>query len=218
MQVLQGVEGAEHILHIGQSFGALAQEEFLFEILAEVVFTHFVTHLQQVVELLAVKLVVLPDFGGALGRHGAALFEGGLQLLELGKILGGVFGREGHLLDALQDVELAVEILHALLLQTLHLFGAALAEGLYGFSELRFERVNVGNEGLGLAAAVNEGLTGCNDFLVVKFVVKRLQEVNLLFVAGGGAGSQCLHACHYFLLGGVERCVFCFHIQIHCLR
>ena len=68
--------------------------------------------------------------------------------------------REGHLLDALQDVELAVEILYALLLQALHLFGAALAEGLYGFSELRFERVNVWDEGIGLAAAVDEGLTG----------------------------------------------------------
>ena len=67
MQVLQLLECGYYIVLLGKFFGALAKGFFLFEIFLEVVVSELFVYFQQVVELLGIELVFLPQFGNGGG-------------------------------------------------------------------------------------------------------------------------------------------------------
>lgn len=110
MQLLQLVEGRNNVLHIGQLFSSLAQVRLYFKIFLKVVSAHLVVETQLVVELLRIVLVVFPQFGSILSRHGFDILPFGLQVLHLVIALVGVVGSGREFLDAFNNLLLAFQV------------------------------------------------------------------------------------------------------------
>ena len=197
---LQLVEGGEHVGVLSQCLGLLDETRLDLEVLAEVVVAQFVSELEEVVVLLYVELVVLPEFGGAFGGYGFYLFPFGLQSLELVEVLVGFLGCGCELLYAFYYLELALEVLLLLLFDVFLDGGPALAYDLHGFAEGWLGRVYLGYELVRFAACVDVGLEGCLHFGVVELVEELLEEGEFLFVAHFVALCYFLHAGHDLVL------------------
>ena len=214
MQGLKLAEGADNVLHGKQSLGLLAEVCLNLQVLAEVVVAHLVTQLQQVVELLGVELVVLPDLCALLGRNGTYLLPCLLQLLELVEVCPHLLGSGGQLLDLLQDGSLALEVVGALLLDAELLGSTALANGLHGLAEGLFLGIHYGNIGCGVATLFDVLLACLLERLVVITVEELLEQFHFVFLWDEFGLCQFLCTCHY-LFFRVELYIFyIFHNSI----
>ena len=167
--------------------------------------------LEQVVVLLYVELIVLPELCGTFGGNSLYLFPFVLECFELIEVLVGFFGRGGELLDAFQNFELALEVVLLLLLQSFLNSCTTFANGLHGFAESWFCRVNLGHELVLFATCLYEGLEGFLHFGIVELVEELLQEVEFRSVAKLVASGYFLDAGHDFFLcleGLLHDCLF----------
>ena len=214
VQGLQLSEGTDDVLHGKQCFCLLAQVGLYLQVLAEVIVAHLVAQLQQVVELLSVELVVLPNLRALFCRDGTDFLPCLLQLLELVEVCAHLFGSGGQLLYLLQDGGLALEVLCALFLKAQLLCGTTFADGLHGLAEGLFLRIHYGNIGCGVAALFDV-LLAC---LLERLVVITVEELLKLFHIGLFGDEFCL--CQFLctshnLFFSVELYVFyIFHNSI----
>ena len=134
VQLLQLVEGAHHILVVGELLGGLAEGLLGLEVLAEVQVAQVAVDLDHVVELLHIELVGIVDVPESRGRHGARLppavlefaesrelgahillaFDEGFELLDDGLLLGQVLLAAGVLLLVVLGALLLVVGIHRL--------------------------------------------------------------------------------------------------------
>ena len=113
MQLLKLMESAYHIRFFGQFFSLFTQVCFLLEVLFEIVFACFAVQVQQVVELLYVKLICLPRFVCLLRRHCSRLLPFLLQLLKGVKRFVCLLRRGGHIFYFLNDFFPAFQVFGA---------------------------------------------------------------------------------------------------------
>ena len=207
MQCLQLAEGADYVLHGQQSLGLLAEVGLYLQVLAEVVVAHLVAQLQQVVELLGIELVVLPDLCALLGRNSANLLPCLLQLLELVEVCAHLLGSGGQLLYLLQYGSLALEVVGTLLLKT-ELFGSTtLTNDLHSLTEGFLLWVHNGNIGRGVATLFDVLLACLLERLVVITVEELLEHFHIALLGDDLGLCQFLCTCHY-LFFSVELYVF----------
>ena len=200
MEGLQLAECLQHIGIVGQRLGLLDETHLGLEVLLEVVVAQLVAELQQIVELLDVELIVLPELRGTLGRHGLYLLPLVLQGLELVEVLVGLLGRGGELLYALQDFELTLQVGLLLLFYRFLDGGATLADCLHRFAEDGFRRVDFRHELALLATCLDVGLEGLLHLGVVELVEELFQQVELRLIASLAALGDFLDASHDLLL------------------
>ena len=211
VQTLQLVDGGYHVFFVLQCFSLFAQTGLHFLVLAEIILAQFVSELEQVIELFCIELVVLPQFCGALGGNGFDFLPFGLELLELVEVLVGVFGGGGHLLYAVQNLQLACQTFLLLLFDFFQFLGAAVADDLHQGTEFGFCGVQFGNELFAVSAFIHKLLPCLCHFGIVELVKALFQRFNLLLVNGVFAGNDFLGACQNFLfvLGSAYRCRCC---------
>ena len=127
MQLLKLVERAYNVFLVSQVLGSLTQLGLYLEVLLEVILACLAVKLQQVIELLHIKLVVAPQLACALCRHSLYLFPLLLQLLKLVIRLVCLLRRGGHSLYFLNDVKLLLQVFLLLLLLLLEHLGSLFA-------------------------------------------------------------------------------------------
>ena len=155
MEFLQFVEGAHHVLVLGEFLGRRAEGFLRLEVLAEVQVAQVAVDLDHVVELLHIELIGIVDVPESRGRHGARLppavlefaesrelrahillaFDEGLELLDDGLLLGQVLLAAGVLLlvvlgalllvVGIHRLEILLHRLERIVLAGLRLFGNA---------------------------------------------------------------------------------------------
>ena len=160
VQALQFVEGGDDVFLVGQLLCQFNQAFLGGEVLPEVILACFAVQLQQVVELLHVVLIGLPDFRGALCWHGSDFLPLGLQLLKLVEVLTNLFRRSDQFLDALDDGEFLLEVLGLLLLHGFSNLGSTLADACHDSLEVLLGAIDFGTPVLGLSAIFDEGVAG----------------------------------------------------------
>ena len=158
------------------------------------------SELEEVVVLLHVELVVLPELGGAFSGNGFYFLPFGLECLELVEVLVGFFGSGSELLYAFYYLELALEVLLLLLFDVFLDGSPAFANDLHSLAEGGLCGVDLRHELVRFAACVDEGLEGFLHFGVVELVEELLEEGEFLFVAHFVALCYFLHACHDLVL------------------
>ena len=159
------------------------------------------SELQEVIELLHIELVILPEFGGLFGRNGLYFLPFCLESLHLVEGLVGFFGCSSQLLYALQYLEFSFQVLLFLQLLFLQEGGSALTDDLHGRSENGFLQVHRGHECI-LGASFGEVLLACFlSFSVVEFVEELLEQVKLLLIGGFSVFHNLLGTCHHLFFG-----------------
>ena len=203
------VIGSHHLGGFYQRLSLLAQAGLGLQILAEVIVAQLMSQLQQVVELLHVKLVVLPQLRGTLSRNQLYLLPLSLQGLELVKGTVGFLRCRGQLLNAVQYLQFSLQILCLLTFQLLLCSSAAIADQLHRCTELRLQRVNLRFELLRFAATLYEGLSCFLNFCVMELVEELFQQIQFLLLTGFTALCDFLYSVHNLFLCCVYRCCRC---------
>jgi len=148
-----------------------------FKIFLKVVSAHLVVETQLVVELLRIVLVVFPQFGSILSRHGFDILPFGLQVLHLVITLVGVVGSGREFLDAFNNLLLAFQVGQFFLLLFLGSLVAEFANERQLSLEVLLLSVGSRHKVLRLTTFFNKFVAGSNHIGIMNAVVKHLQVV-----------------------------------------
>ena len=110
VQLLQLVEGANHIFLLGELLSGFADARFNLQVLLEVIFAHLMIDAQEVVALLHIVVVVFPSVGDVFGRDGANFLPLGLECFESIVVFVDLLSVCGKTFDLLDDSELSRQI------------------------------------------------------------------------------------------------------------
>ena len=180
--------------------------------------------LKEVIELLHIELVVLPQFRGTLSRDGLYLLPLVLQRLELIEVLVRLLWSGGKLLDALQDFELALKVVLLLLLLGFLDSSTTFTNRLHCLTEKRFRRIYLWHELVFLAACLYESAESLLHLSIVELIEELLEQVELRLVAHFVALCNLLYTCHHLVFrleGLLDDCLFSLrlrlgHLFYHC--
>ena len=203
VQFLQLVEGAYHVGFLGQFLSGFADLDLQVEVLLEVVLTGLAVELEQVVELLLIVMVVVPELFRLLGRYRLDVFPLLLQLFEFGETAVGLLGRGNHAFDLFQNLELAGQVGGLLFLLLLEDTRTLLLDESHLGLEHLLGLVGMYLITLRVAALFEVFLLGGFTLGGEKFVVGGLQVLHLFFGGALVVVGKLFHPFQHLLSRGV---------------
>ena len=216
VELLHLVEGGDHVGLVGQFLHTLDDARLCLQVFLEVVLAELVVELEHVVEVLHVVLIVLPQLGGVLCRHGVALLPLGLQRAEFVVVLVRFLGRCREVLNLLEYLLLAFQVLLLLGLERLVILGAfLLGQTQFGLEAL-LVRIGHGQVIVIVTAVLEERLVLCFHFLTPQAIVGALEHVELLAFGSLVAVRESPEALYDFLLGGRHYIFFLLRVLLCC--
>ena len=204
VEFLQLVEGAYHILLVGQFLSSLAEGCLSLEVLLEVVLTSLEIHLEQVIELFEGEFVVIPQFSGILSRHGLDFLPLLLHSLHILIMVACLLWTGGKGFYLFNDFLLTLKVLLFLSLQFLSLsLFAFLDERHLGFEHF-FSGVRECYILHWVATTLDESLLCCITLLTEQIIVSSLEVVGLCLSDFFLAVGKFLNAVEHFFLSSVK--------------
>ena len=216
MELLKLVECTDDIIEFYEFLGSLADACLDFEVLLEVIGTHFVVDAEQVVELFALMLEILPGFGSIFGRYGSDFPPFCLEGFEVFVVLVDTVGVGNHLLDFLDDVKFLLEILLAFSFSLCSLFGTLFLDGGHEALEFCLQGVLGRCEILSITASFDESLT-CGGYLFVVHLVETDAKMVAKVTVGVAGFDKRLELGHNFFFRGRRGfcCFRCLHAFLY---
>ena len=190
MQFLQLVERL-HRRRLGyERLGLLAQLELLLVVLLQVQIAQLLVYLDEVVEVLHMQVVGLPQILDILLRHHADLLPTLLQLAELGKGVVQRLVRIDQLLQLIDDGQLGLEVLLLDRVEIGHILVTATAILLEEILQPYLQRIHRGHELLALGRRCLEGLARSLHLGTMELVEGHLYGLHALAQRLHGFGLQ----------------------------